>query len=274
MSKPPNAAARSLIARTFIDSADGDYVAARALWFLGIDQQFCWSAQQAIEKYLKAALLLNGVNVRNSNHALSRNLTSLVQVGQGSGFALDSRIMDKMGFADPELPLADETFGEFIERMERGGNVNVRYGFHGFVLFPGDLAKLDHVVFEVRRRCTDLDSLVYHRAPNLGKIRDYLEEHPDFEPSPLRSSPIFFGNEGAANERLQQLLRENLSFNRTETSELSLAHHRFSGRNPPFSERLKYAEGMDAIKWLLEHAYFSGPDKKALEAALEISVRA
>jgi len=44
----------------FRNQADFDYISARANYRLKLRQQFLWSAQQAVEKYLKAILLFNG----------------------------------------------------------------------------------------------------------------------------------------------------------------------------------------------------------------------
>jgi hypothetical protein len=48
----------------FRRQADFDYVAARASYRMRLRQQFLWSAQQALEKYLKAILLFNGKSAR------------------------------------------------------------------------------------------------------------------------------------------------------------------------------------------------------------------
>ena len=48
----------------FRKQADFDYIAARANFRMQLRQQFLWSAQQAIEKYLKALLLFNGKSAR------------------------------------------------------------------------------------------------------------------------------------------------------------------------------------------------------------------
>lgn len=49
---------------TFRKQADYDYIAARSNYRMELRQQFLWSAQQAIEKYLKAILLFNGKSAR------------------------------------------------------------------------------------------------------------------------------------------------------------------------------------------------------------------
>lgn len=48
----------------FRKQADCDYVAARSNYRLRLREQFLWSSLQAIEKYLKAILLFNGISAR------------------------------------------------------------------------------------------------------------------------------------------------------------------------------------------------------------------
>ncbi|MFO1206513.1 MAG: HEPN domain-containing protein [Burkholderiales bacterium] len=48
----------------FRRQADLDYIAARSNFRMQLRQQFLWSAQQAIEKYLKGILLFNGMSAR------------------------------------------------------------------------------------------------------------------------------------------------------------------------------------------------------------------
>ena len=43
-------------AKTLRDSADRDYISARAMYKLEIDDKFFWHAQQSLEKYFKGDL--------------------------------------------------------------------------------------------------------------------------------------------------------------------------------------------------------------------------
>lgn len=66
----------------FRRQADLDYVAARATFRLQLRQQFLWSAQQAVEKYLKAILLFNGRSARypkGKQKEFGHNLAALLQ---------------------------------------------------------------------------------------------------------------------------------------------------------------------------------------------------
>src|SRR5438874_143572 len=68
------------ITRSFRDVADADYVAARALFRLGLSQQFLWAALQAIEKYLKGILLFNDVSTKALGHDVAGAYTALSKI--------------------------------------------------------------------------------------------------------------------------------------------------------------------------------------------------
>lgn len=56
--------------RSFRDMADRDYIAARLACRAELMPQCLWSAQQAIEKYLKYILLVNRITVGMHWHAV------------------------------------------------------------------------------------------------------------------------------------------------------------------------------------------------------------
>jgi HEPN domain-containing protein len=81
----------------FRKQADLDYIAARSNFKLKLRQQFLWSAQQAIEKYLKAILLFNGKSARylpgskdQFGHDLDKLLTEVKAISDLT-FQLDSQ---------------------------------------------------------------------------------------------------------------------------------------------------------------------------------------
>jgi hypothetical protein len=61
----------ALIREHFLETADGDYLAARWAWDNGRFYNFCWSASQCVEKYLKAALLYDGRSSKGFGHNLN-----------------------------------------------------------------------------------------------------------------------------------------------------------------------------------------------------------
>ena len=71
--------------RAFRDVADRDYLAARLACRADLIPQFLWSAQQAIEKYLKCILLLNRIQAKNVRHDINEALKLLEKLTFQSG---------------------------------------------------------------------------------------------------------------------------------------------------------------------------------------------
>lgn len=119
----------------FRDTADADYIAARACYRLGLIDQFLWLGLQAIEKYLKGILLLHGRNTKEIGHNLKKALT-LVET-------IPSITWD---FSD-ELR-------EFLAQL-------TTYGNNRYFVIPRarrgrELFQMDDAVWSVRRYCQRL----------------------------------------------------------------------------------------------------------------------
>ena len=63
--------------RAFRDMAHRDYLTARLACRADLISQFLWSAQQAIEKYLKCILLLKRIRAKNVRHDINEALKLL-----------------------------------------------------------------------------------------------------------------------------------------------------------------------------------------------------
>ena len=61
-----------VVTEMFVDPADHDYVVSRWCYQNCLFGSFFWNAAQAIEKYLKASLLLNGRSSKKFGHDLVR----------------------------------------------------------------------------------------------------------------------------------------------------------------------------------------------------------
>jgi HEPN domain-containing protein len=121
--------------QSFRDQADRDYIAARTACRSQLFPQFLWSAQQAIEKYLKAILLYNRIAATDVKHDIQRAL------------ALTSQL--------PFQIRLSQSSKEFIEHVGQVGQyryLEVPYDVHGFAL-----PTLDKAVWEIRRYCQPLD---------------------------------------------------------------------------------------------------------------------
>jgi len=118
--------------RSLRDSADQDYISARAAYRHGFDQQFRWNSLQAVEKYLKAILLYN----RRSAKCIRHNLREALKRVRG--------IPD----LDFQVPKHIEEFIEFLDDF--GAD---RYFSHPTHIPLRALPTLDHTVWTIRRYC-------------------------------------------------------------------------------------------------------------------------
>lgn len=137
----------------FRDEADADYIAARSNFRLQLRQQFLWSAQQALEKYLKSILLFNGKSARyididkarksprdRSNqyiHDLSKLLNS---------------VKDIQLFEFNAGGIANDLFLTYLS--EQGPN---RYISKSAYTTQDALERLDSTIWHVRRYCQNFE---------------------------------------------------------------------------------------------------------------------
>lgn len=121
--------------RCFRDMADRDYIAARMACRAQLMPQFLWSAQQAIEKYLKYILLVNRIKATSVRHDIQRAL------------ALTEEASFKIDLSPQSRKFIDHVaaFGEYRY-------LDVSYAVHGYALVD-----VDRAVWDLRRYCQVLD---------------------------------------------------------------------------------------------------------------------
>lgn len=120
--------------RSFRDMADRDYIAARLACRAELMPQVLWSAQQAIEKYLKYILLVNRIPAK-----VGHDILSALKLTEKLSFKIDLRPQSR----------------EFIEHVATYGEyryLDVSYFVKGHVLLDIDMA-----VWDLRRYCQVLD---------------------------------------------------------------------------------------------------------------------
>lgn len=122
----------SYIDRSFRDIADNDYIAARAIYRLGLSQQFLWASLQALEKYIKAILLYNDKSTKDIGHDIALGYDRL------------SQIVD----IDFDIPSEVEQFIRYLSAQ--GAN---RYFERPFYTLGEELLYLDSAVWHLRRYC-------------------------------------------------------------------------------------------------------------------------
>ena len=182
-------AERSLIVREiFVDTADDNYIAARWCFVEGLNIDWFWLSVHALEKYMKAALLLNGLSAKNYRDAVGKpqsyghDIVALYE--RVKSFASDLLLNNLVKPEQLELDhWLDETPEVFLGRFYSNGNADNRYQIFGFVQHSEDLFKLDSMIFALRRLCVPLDAyLLGKRRPGKRNPthRDVLAKQPRY----------------------------------------------------------------------------------------------
>ncbi len=170
---------------TFFWTAVDDYIAARGLWHYGMFNSFCWLAGQTLEKFIKAALLLNGYEAKGKKHKfcsefglLQKNSRSLIP----EMVELPEKVIQKafsLGIS-PEKK-GNESFKDCLARFEENGDPNQRYNQVGHDLDTFDLHKFDFMCLHISRLSLGLNTLKIKGAMNtpianqtFDKFKDYI----------------------------------------------------------------------------------------------------
>lgn len=125
----PEVLLNNFATRSFRDTADQDYIAARLAFRSHLIPQFLWSSLQAFEKYLKCVLVLNRIPAKRG-HDLGEILKEFERV---KPFEL-------------RLTAPSKKFLEFLDTYGRH-----RYFEGSWCVEGGEIVELDRAVWEVRR---------------------------------------------------------------------------------------------------------------------------
>ena len=177
-----------IVQELFVDTADDNYINARWCFVEGLNVDHFWLAVHVLEKYMKAALLLNGRSGKGYRDG----------AGKCRPFRHDIVVLYEhvKSFASELLPSNlekpdkleidhwhDETPEDFFHRLYSNGNPDNRYQIFGFVQHREDLFKLDLMVFALRRLCVRLDAYYLKRQRPGGMNpthRDILTKQPEW----------------------------------------------------------------------------------------------
>lgn len=185
-----------VISDSFVKPADEDYVIARLLVQKKMYRAFFWAASQALEKYLKAFLLMRGASVRDFSRGhsigtLYREASSLdednltADTQPHSAINVDPNVSESID----KLPV-----DQFLKVIESQGNSDNRYNSSGVKFNSGYLFALDSFVFGLRQQIG-----VPSIEETLKKMDQYLVEtfnlyNPWF--APLRQDLAKIPNDG------------------------------------------------------------------------------
>jgi HEPN domain-containing protein len=250
------------IVEIFVDTADEDYVVARLLYLTGLERQFFWSAAQAVEKYLKAALLLNGEPVKHYKHRLTAMFDRLSAIA-GPHLATDLEMPPQLKrFGTHERYLKGGTLRAFVQHIEKHGRPANRYDTIGTDSEFGDINRLDRAIFILRRLTVDLSARVEESKGETFK--DWLPLHPQSLVRDFRHRLI---HTPGPSYSVHQAARENNyafapKFEHTDVP-LRSGHH-VSSLEILFKMDIDYAH--ELRQWVLESIDLSPADLARLRA--------
>ena len=145
----------SIVDDLFIKTADDNYVAARWCFYVELDVDFFWLAVHCLEKYLKAALVLNEQPAKAYVHDIEKLYAAVRPLAPE---LLPTILKIPANLPTTIFSLGDEPVEQFVKRLYFYGQPDNRYLFIGYVRRGSDILKLDQLVFAVRRLCQPLES--------------------------------------------------------------------------------------------------------------------
>lgn len=185
-----SASKTNLVHELFVRTADENYITARWCATNRLNTDFLWLAVHALEKYLKAVLLVNGHSSKRSaagKKPYSHDIVGLyADVKALSGPLLPSNLSKP---ADLDFyQWFERTPEQFMGHLFSNGNADNHYLIYGYVTRSQDLHMLDTMVFAIRRLICPLDEpwLPSHDPQLLPFThRELLARQPDYFESML-----------------------------------------------------------------------------------------
>jgi HEPN domain-containing protein len=251
-----------LVDELFLHSADQNYIVARWCFFNELNESFYCNAAQAIEKYCKAALLLNGKSAKHYGH----NILELYKALHAFASELLPESFTKPIEQVKRLPhwvigidgWREETTQEFVERLNQEGDPNNRYHLYGYSRRSCDIFKLDQVVLTLRNVACHLEALAY-----CGDENDRTTNREEILAAPQKPKRMV-GSEFARLAEQEQsplnhaALNLNFSFAHPEREHVPISNS-FGGRNSPLFENILQYKGSqlstELTQWLIENIY-------------------
>lgn len=143
----------------FVEPADRNYYLARFCRIHKMHEEFWSQALQAVEKYLKASIICNGDSAKAEK---GDNGHDIVKLWEKHKIALGE---DAVVELQKPARLAEDWWRNdqlksFIQRINRMGHPDSRYGMTSFSNHNDDYFKLDELVFQLRRTTIGMDWIV------------------------------------------------------------------------------------------------------------------
>ncbi len=267
-----------IVSELYIKTADENYVAARWCFANGLDTDFFWLAAHSMEKYLKAALLLNELPAKTYSHDIERLYADVRP--------LAPELLPTMLTVPDHLPTGifsrgDEPVEKFVKRLYFYGQPDNRYSFIGYIRRGSDIIKFDQLVFAVRRLCQPLEAHFLGKrfkdrsdVPNQTRRDRMIKDDPSSRDLYSHLEEIISGKRGKVLQRV--LLNWNFPFAPADYKHGRMLYGSMT-RNPVLVRR--FLDPLDAGKpandkhaddlwaWAKENLYFPREFIKVYEKA-------
>jgi len=197
----------TIIREMFLHTADENYVVARWSHDNQLFTDFFWNSVHALEKYMKAVLLINGKPAKGFGHGLAGLYGAVEQL---AGPLLPALLTQP---ADLEIGWwIDMTPMQFCEALDRNGNAANRYLTSGYIQHTWYLHMVDAMVWTIRRLIVPLDVPIADRktVPGAPTHRDILTKQPGYANNQMEALEKIIA--GGDSEKRRALLNNNSWF--------------------------------------------------------------
>jgi hypothetical protein len=253
-----------LVHKLFVGTADGNYITSRWCFFSGLYADFFWLAVHALEKYLKAVLLLNGSTSKKFGHNIVELYSCVEPIG---GDLLPSILKAPEGLETSR----DMSTEEFLAYLYARGNAHNRYMIYGFSTRGQDIFMLDTMVFAVRRLTIPLDDRAFLKhVKSAVTHRERLNKEPNYYADLLLPLDAVIKDKANSPARVAALNLNLTPFTPDDFEHAPAPIPRFAFENPAIDRRifdlLQHGEpqfaalGLRIAEWSLENITF--PDGK------------
>lgn len=250
---------------SLIKTADHNYVLSRQAFLRGMALDGLWLAAQAVEKYLKASLLLNGKDTRFYAHDLTELWKAHAKITRG--IMPESFVEPRRSEKDPVPGWSSQTLVQFLEYLVRFGSSDNRYQLIGYLYDSLVLTKIDQLVFFIRRTCRNLsedgealsDGRAWRIWEHLPLEKCIDSESHELRPLFLEANPFWVSmvtGQSAASRHVQKVV--------FQPGSLQLAIAAARKQNP---EGAKPAV-VELLRWLLRNVRLSRANQSKVRRAL------
>lgn len=252
---------KSLAVSVFCDTADQDYLLARGCYRIGLYDQFFWSGAQAIEKYIKCSILINGGNAKGIKHSLFKGYKKLPKNCKKllPGMLVPPRYFPaKFG----RFTFGSEPLTDFVKKFDSFGQPAGRYKEVSHYVEMRDFHKFDELCFQLRRTCTDLNQYISSNGPTHYKV---LSTDKNWQP---RGSLVNWTGNKDEKRKQESILRwRNFSYYEDHALRVGKLAGGGKASNSPYFllSQYKSEKKSENIRWITENADLG----KELESFLE-----